>query len=346
LDATLSGTLGTFRVNVTGAGDQENARVALLKNGGAVFVWQGGKPGFQHIYARFLTASNLFLSTNDILVNTFTNNFQINPALAVLTNGNVAVVWASYNQINSNSMQDVYCQILSTNGAKVGTNFLVNQFTSFNQRTPTVAALKNGGFVVGWVSEQQRQPVPILGTNTTYVSPSTLALAALTPSVDVYARLFNASGAATTPEFLVNTGVNVCANPAAAVAADGTFMLSWSEKDRSNPTNGWDIRARTFTGAVPSSGVITVNTRVYGDQYIPHLSCIGQDYFVTWTSLGQDGSREGVFAQFVHSDGTLVGGEFQVNTYTYYHQADPWVAMDPAGAFVVCRPSIFFNNST
>ncbi len=42
-------------------------------------------------------------------------------------------------------MQDVYCQILSTNGAKIGANFLVNTFTTYNQRSPSVAALKNGG---------------------------------------------------------------------------------------------------------------------------------------------------------------------------------------------------------
>ena len=63
----------------------------MLKNGGAVFVWQGGLKGYQHIYARFLTPTNTFLTTNDILVNTFTNNFQINPAVAVLNNSNVVV---------------------------------------------------------------------------------------------------------------------------------------------------------------------------------------------------------------------------------------------------------------
>ena len=55
LDSTLSGTLSTFRVNAQGTNDQENPRVALLKNGGAVFVWQGGWKAYQHIYARFLT---------------------------------------------------------------------------------------------------------------------------------------------------------------------------------------------------------------------------------------------------------------------------------------------------
>ena len=51
---------------------------------------------------------------------------------------------------------------------EVGNEFLVNQFTSYNQRTPAVAALTDGGFVVAWVSEQQRAPAPVLGTNTTY----------------------------------------------------------------------------------------------------------------------------------------------------------------------------------
>ncbi len=74
LDGTLSGTLQPFRVNATTAGDQERPRVALLNKGGAVVVWQGGKLGFQHIYARFLTVSNTFLTTNDILLSTFTNS--------------------------------------------------------------------------------------------------------------------------------------------------------------------------------------------------------------------------------------------------------------------------------
>jgi hypothetical protein len=330
LDGTLSGTLGNFTVNVIRAGDQENPRVALLKNGGAAFVWQGGVSGFQHIYARFLNPTNTFYSTNDILVNTFTNNFQINPALTVLTNGNVAVVWASYNQASSNSMQDVYCQILSTNGAKIGTNFLVNQFTQYNQRTPTVAALKNGGFVVAWVSEQERSTAPNLGANTTYVPASGLSL----PSVDIYARLFNASGTPTTGEILANTDSNPCATPVAAVASDGSFLLAWGEKDQLNPTNGWDIYARPFTSAGVGGTTIVVNTYNFGDQYIPRISCIGLDYLLTWTSLGQDGSREGVFGQFVHNNGALVGGEFQVNTTSLGQQMQPTVASDGVSQFL------------
>jgi len=331
LDGTLSGKLSTFRVNVLGTNDQENPHVALLKNGGAVFVWQGGQAGFQHIYARFLTPSNTFVSAGDILVNTFTNNFQINPAVAVLNNSNVVVVWASYNQTASNSMQDVYGQLFSPVGKKIGAEFLVNQFTSYNQRTPAVTALTNGGFVVAWVSEQERSLAPNLGNNTTYQSAS----AGTVPSVDIYARLFTSSASPVGNEFLVNTDANPCASPVLTTAADGSFMAVWTAHDSVTATNGWDIYARPFSSAGTGGSVVRVNTHLYGDQFSPRISSLNQEFLVVWVSLAQDGSREGVFGQFVHSDGSLMGGEFLVNKTTIGQQMQPAVASDGISQFEV-----------
>jgi hypothetical protein len=331
LDPTLAGTLSTFRVNVQGVGNQENARVALLKSGGAAFVWQGGALSRQHIYARFLNSTNTFLTVNDVLVNTFTNNFQINPAIAVLSNSNLVVVWSSYNQAGSNSMQDVYGQLLTATGQKIGGEFLVNQFTVYNQRTPSVAALAGGGFVVTWVSEQQRQLSASVGNNTTYVSTNS----SLIPSVDIYARLFTAAGAANGNEFLVNTDNNPCANPVAAAATDGSFLISWTVRDMANPNNSLDIFARNFSSNGVGGTAFYANTRLYGDQYIPRVSALGLDYLVTWTSLGQDSSREGVYGQFVHNDGTLKGAEFRVNTTTTGQQMQPTVTADGMNQFLV-----------
>ena len=332
LDSTLSGTLGTFRVNATGAGSQENARVALLKNGGAVFVWQGGKPSYQHIFARFLSATNTFLTTNDVQVNTFNANFQINPAVAVLNNSNVIVVWASFNQASSNSMQDVYGQILSPVGQKVGGEFLVNQSTTFNQRSPSVAALPGGGFVVTWVSEQQRLAAPVLGTNAAYAT----AANAPVPSVDIYSRLFNNSGTATGGEVLVNTSFSPCASPSVAAATDGSYLIAWAASDRINLTNSFDVFGRTFTsGGAATSAVFLINNYQYGDQYVPRVSALGLDFLVTWTSLAQDGSREGVYTRFVHNNGSLTGNEFRANTTTVSQQMHPTVASDGANQFLV-----------
>jgi len=330
VDSTLSGTLGTFRVNQTGANDQENARVALLKNGGAVFVWQGGVEGFQHIYAQFLTPTNTFVSNTDILVNTFSNNFQINPAVATLNNSNVVLVWSSYDEAGSTSLQDVYGQIFTPSGQKVGGEFLINQFTNYNQRTASVAALAGGGFVVTWVSEQQRQSAPNLGTNTV----RTTASAVVNASVDIYARLYTGSGSPVGNEFLVNTDNNPCANPSVAAATDGSFLVVWGRHDSVNPNNSWDVYARSFSSVGVGGTGFRVNTHVYGDQYAPRVSALGLDYLVTWTSLGQDGSREGVFGQLVHVNGALTGSEFQVNTTTVGQQMQPAVASDGVNQFL------------
>jgi hypothetical protein len=330
LDSTLSGTLSTFRVNVTGTNDQENPRVTLLKNGGAAFVWQGGKNSSQHIYARFLTPTNTWLTTTDIIVSV-TSNFQINPAIATLNNSNVVVVWGSFDQVNSNSLQDVYGQILSPTGQKVGTNFLINQFTPYNQRTPTIAPLKSGGFVVAWVSEQERA---VAGT---YSSASALYTAASvpTPSIDIYARLFANNGVAGGSEFLVSSNSNPCADPTIAAASDGSFMIAWDARDLSNFTNGYDIYARSFSSNGIGGIVEGINSYIYGDQYAPRISSIGQDYMIIWTSVGEDGSREGVFGQFLRSDGTMVGNEILVNTTTVSQQLHPTIASDGNNQFLV-----------
>jgi hypothetical protein len=330
VNGTLSGSGSSYRVNVQGTNDQENPRVALLKNGGAAFVWQGGVEGYQHIFARFLSPSNTFLTTTDLVVSAFTNNFQINPVIATLNNSNVVVVWASFDQAGSNSLQDVYAKILSPSGQTVSNEFLVNQFTDYNQRTPAVAALKGGGFVVAWVSEQERTAAPNLGANTT----STTASGIVVPSVDVYARLYASNGAPATSEFIVNTDSNPCANPSIAAASDGSFMVAWDAHDMANQTNSLDIYARTFSSAGVGGTTLRVNSYLAGDQYAPRIGVIAGDYFIVWTSLGQDGSREGVFGQFVHEDGTPVGGELQINTTTVSRQIHPVVVSDGAVQFL------------
>ncbi len=336
LNANLSATLGTFRVNEQGAGDQENAKVAMLKNGGAVFAWQGGKYGFQRIYARFLAANGTF-ATGDILVNTYTNSQQINPAVAALPDGNAVVVWSSFGQ--DGSLQGVYGQRLSATGQKLGAEFAINQTTSLNQRTPAVSALANGSFVVAWISEKFRGS--ILNTDPAGRIPDRTSGVELY-DVGVFARLYDPSGKALGNEFQINTHSNVCANPAVSGAADGGFAVVWSERvgrlmtDGVVRTNGWDISLRSFDArVVPNSVDRRVNTETYGDQFAPKISAVGSDYLAVWTSLGQDGSREGVYGQLIVADGNLTGSEFRVNTTTVSQQFQPVVASDNSGRFIV-----------
>jgi len=111
-------------------------------------------------------------------------------------------------------------------------------------------------------------------------------------------------------------------------------MIVWAEKDRVGGPNGLDIWGRIFSSAGVGNTVRCINTTRYGDQYLPSVAWDGTDYLVAWTSLGQDGSREGVFGQFLHSDGSADQREFQVNTTWINQQKYPTVASDGQGRFL------------
>jgi hypothetical protein len=128
-----------------------------------------------------------------------------------------------------------------------------------------------------------------------------------------------------------------------ATASDGSFMVAWDEKDVVVTDNSWDIYARTFSSSGVGGTAVCVNSHLYGDQYAPRISAIGVDYLIVWTSLGQDGSREGVFGQFVHKDGSVVGPELRVNTTTLGQQMQPAVTSDGAEQFLLVWTSYTFS---
>src|SRR5437867_1238285 len=240
INSSLGGSFGVFRVNEQGGGDQENVRVALLKDGGAVFVWQGGTNGFQHIYARFLKSDGTFAG-GDRMVNTYTNNHQINPNVAVLGDGTVAIVWSSYGQ--DGDLYGVYAQRFTALGGGIGGEFQVNQTPSLSQRTPSLAALPDGGFAVAWVAER---------TTTTSLRTATAVVSNSPPryTADIMGRLFNANGDTRGGEFRVSTSEDPCANPAMAVSANGGFVVAWSQKGSMATTNSWDVFARCYDSNV------------------------------------------------------------------------------------------------
>src|SRR5262249_3694147 len=63
------------------------------------------------------------------------------------------------------------------------------------------------------------------------------------------------------------------------------------------------------------------------------------DFAVVWQSNGSAGgdtSSYSVQEQLYDASGAAMGGQFQVNTYTFNGQNRPWVATDPIGKdFVV-----------
>lgn len=299
--------LAVFKVNKIATFDQIKPKVAILQNGRVGFVWECRGS----IYSRVLRNNSLI--SGDVRLNKNTKDEKASPSITGLSDGSGVVVWESYGQ--DGDMWGVYARKISSSGTALGSSeFLVNQTTSYNQRHPSVATLANGNFVVVWVSERQR----------------------LSDDADVYARIFTAAGKAVTDEFHCNQGTNNCDEPVVAALPSGGFTLVWSEKDKSVVTNSLDIIGRSFTASGSAEcDAFTVNTFLYGDQYAPRIAAGSSGCMVVWTSLGQDGSREGVFARFLKDGTTPVGDEIMVNQTTASQQIYPEVAWNGVDRFLV-----------
>jgi len=321
LNNNLSGSFAPFRVNQLSAGHQEFPQAAVLPNGGAVFVWQGGALGFQKIYARFLNPDGTF-ATGDLLVGADTNQPSLQPTVAVLAGGDVVVAWGRMQ--GDGHLSGVCARRLSATGALLGDEWQVNQTTLYNQSRPALAALTDGGLVITWVSESAR------GVDTR-VSETTVE----TYAVDIFARRFGAAGNPLGNEFMVNTEPLRCDNPAVAAAPDGGFTIVWEQRAVER-TNSLDILARCFNAVgAPLAAPVVVNQTTRGDQYSPRVARFGETWLVLWTSLGQDGSYEGIYGRTLTGSGLASGGEFLVNTTTLNRQFHPAVAADTAGRLLV-----------
>jgi hypothetical protein len=96
------------------------------------------------------------------------------------------------------------------------------------------------------------------------------------------------------------------------------------------------ILATTSEAKARLSPEFQVNTYATFGQRYPNVAMTGAGTFiVVWESQIQDGSANGVFGRRVRVDGSKLGAEFQVNTYTTNWQYAAKVAAEPGGGFLV-----------
>ena len=382
IDSSLQGAGAVVRVNVTTTGDQDRPAVALLANGGAAVAWQASAvPGFADIYARFLTPSGGFASS-ELKVSTaninlqrryvtnllaYLNNKQItrrfaisevvrvtrdlsgHPVIARLPDGSVVVAYDTVRTTRTNGWRleqrittigsrtfindvlrpfqqigswghDVFVRRYSSTGQPLGAEVQVNQFAVNHQRYPSITVLSNGNFVVSWVSEER-------------INNSTVGLVLEPDRVDIVARVFSPQGQPIGDEFTVNTATHFCGNPSVASLANGGFVAVWSENSGRRPAS-WDVFSRVFQAdGTTTQDAVQVNTYTVGDQYQPRVASVGGLQMAVWTSLGQDGSWEGVYGRLLVA-GIPAGEEIRVNNSTASKQLSPVVAAWPDGRFL------------
>jgi hypothetical protein len=216
--------LGTeFQINTYAVDDQSQQAVASFQDGSFVVVWQSRHQdgsGFG-IYGQRLNATGAKLGT-EFRVNTYTNNDQCDPSVAIFPNGNFVVTWYGEGQGDS---YGVYGQRFDgTTGGKLGPEFLVNNYTANNQIYPSVATFPNGNFVVTWFG---------YGAQDTSVT-------------GIYGQQFDgATSAKIGSEFLVNVyTTNTQQYPWTASFLDGSFVVTWESNGQDG--SGYGVYARIF----------------------------------------------------------------------------------------------------
>ena len=215
-------------------------------------VWERLENGDHDVFLQRLDASGAGRGPAQ-RVNTFTTGRQSAPAVASDPSGRMVVAWSSDGQDGSGT--GVYARRYDAAGAPAGAEFLVNTLTLGSQGQPAVARDAAGNFVVLWTdagpsvrgqrfnaagarvgAEFRAASGPVLGETQPAVSyePGGGFVAAWNtiaapPGPGIYARRFDASGAAVGADFRVNTTGGSVALPSVAVDGLGAFTLAWTD---------------------------------------------------------------------------------------------------------------------
>ena len=221
--------------------------------------------------------------------------------------------WTSDGQ--DGSFGGIYAQRYNAAGLAQGAEFQVNTFTINHQLESSITALADGGWVVSWTSDGQDSSV-----------------------YGIYAQRYNAAGVAQGAEFQVNTFTTSFQDqPSITALTDGGWVVSWRSFEQDNVDGLSGIYAQRYNAAGVAQGAeFQVNTFTTSFQDQPSITALGDGgWVVSWTSVGQDGSGYGIYAQRYNAAGVAQGVEFQVNSFTTGDQYESSITALADGGFLV-----------
>lgn len=308
-----------FLINTTTAGNQQYAKVAMDGSGNFVTTWVSyGQDGSgAGVYAQRYNAAGV-AQGSEFLVNTTTAADQAQPVIAMNASGAFVIAWTSKASGNT----DVYAQRYDAAGVAQGTEFRVNQSTTYEQNSPSIAMDAAGNFALAWQS----------GTQDVFTFP----LPQDGMLYGVYARRYNAAGTAQGNEFRVNnTTESFEGLPTMAMDTAGNFVVAWNAYGQ-DASGGFGVYARRYNAAGSAQGTeFLVNNTTSGQQFFPTVKMHAGGFAIAWASNHGDLLRTDAYAKLYNAAGTALGNEFLVNTYTDGEQFLPSLAMDSSGNFVV-----------
>ena len=210
-----------------------------------------------------------------------------------------------------------------------GAQFQVNSYTTNDQWAPAATVDALGIFVVVWESNGS------YGTD---------------PGYSIQGQRHAADGSPLGSQFQVNSYTTSYQwTPSVAGSAQGDFVVVWESYGSYGTDPGYSIQGqRHGADGTPLGSQFQVNSYTTEYQFTPSVAAdtLG-NFVVVWTSKGSFGTDPGysIQGQRHEADGTPIGSQFQVNSYTTRFQYAPSVAAANLGEFVVVWESDGSNGS-
>jgi hypothetical protein len=249
----------------------------------------------------------------DFIVSETTLSTRFNPTSVGLANGGFVIAWQEGGQGDR-----IIAQIYNAQGTKVGAEFVANTESAHGNLLPSITALSNGGFVIGWQSNP-----------TGY-------------GYEIKAQVFDAVGHTIGSELTVYaTAEEDQARPALTGLANGGFAVTWEDDTFTGADgSGSGIRARLYgSDGIALGDQFLVNTQTNGSQLGPAIGKLANGGFVvTWSTSRPQGipnESVSVAAQVFDAAGHKVGSELLVNVPSTTAQGGASVVGLTNGDFVV-----------
>ena len=283
-----------------------------------------------------------------------TLSYQSTYGVAMDDAGRFVVTWLNYNGVDHTD--DCTARLFDPSGAAEGNQFGISA-SATDQFDGPVAKDASGRFIVVWFENEtvmgrrfQPNGTPIgatftvtdSATNDVFVASDEAGNFVVTwsrfvsgPEFDVFARIYDSSGAPVGGEFPVNsyTTLQQQARGVARKAANGQFVITWVGFGAGGP----GIWARTFDASGnPTTGELHVNQGAI-PTVLP-LSTVGingaGEFVVAWEGVTAP-PYQGIFARQFDSKGQPLGPQFPVANGGTNDRRDPQIASDRSGNFLV-----------
>ncbi|MDC0913609.1 flagellin, partial [Paracoccaceae bacterium] len=329
-----------FQINTYTDGTQDLPSVSSLAEGGFIVAWESyGQNGnnLQDIYGQRYDDSGSKVGS-EFQINSNTNNGQRYPSVVSLDDG-FLVVWKHY-AIDVAGQWGIAAQRFDANGDAVGSEFSVASIVDHTQEYPEIDVLSDGSFVVTWQRQSDGSNVGVFGQrfdssaakiglefqiNTYTTGDQNESSVASLPdggfvvtwqsdgqdgdNNGIFGQRYNASGIKVGSEFQVNTQAAGSQEYSTVIGlSDGGFLTAWSSSSNHADGSGYGIYGQRYDSSGNTVGdEFQINTYVSGDQDRISLEQLSDGSIVaSWTSDGQDGDGDGIFAQIFDLGATNV----------------------------------------